>query len=148
MIIIGILFAEDRTKSPIIKLGGIDLTLDKNANKVRISNVANGVSDNDAVNYAQLKNATMHFVYWFHETNSNIENYNNKGATGKNAIAIGIKTKLCQILLHLGNGTEIGTGSDASIAIGTLKDGNKTKIENAKWSLAIGNKTNISKGMI
>lgn len=81
------------------------------------------------------------------KTNDNTENYNNKGATGKNAIAIGIKTKAnSPDSIAFGNGTEIGTGSDASIAIGTLKDGNKTKIENAKWSLAIGNKTNISKG--
>ncbi|MBB5152455.1 hypothetical protein HNR69_001925, partial [Histophilus somni] len=89
-----IVFDVNSQNSPIIKLGGIDLTLDKTANKVRISNVANGVSDNDAVNYSQLKEATLHFVSVKHPSGADSkENYANDGATKDGAIAIGVGAK-------------------------------------------------------
>ena len=70
--------------------------LDNGGNK--ITNVADGVNDTDAVNVNQLKKvkaaadaAKVHFFSV--KGNSSDENYNNDGATGDRALAVGVAAK-------------------------------------------------------
>lgn len=72
-----------------LAIGGGDYTR-------QITGVAAGTNDTDAVNVAQLKEATLHFVSINKGNNNNVttgNNYANDGATGTDAIAIGIGAK-------------------------------------------------------
>ncbi|MDP9909520.1 autotransporter adhesin [Variovorax boronicumulans] len=55
----------------------------------RITNVAAGSDDTDAVNVSQLKGAQTHY-YSVNDNGTQGGNYDNKGATGLNAIAAGV----------------------------------------------------------
>ncbi|WP_235944109.1 hypothetical protein [Variovorax boronicumulans] len=55
----------------------------------RITNVAAGSDDTDAVNVSQLKGAQTHY-YSVNDNGTQGGNYDNKGATGINAIAAGV----------------------------------------------------------
>ncbi|WP_249963221.1 YadA-like family protein [Histophilus somni] len=73
------------------------------------------------------------------------------GATAsgaENSVVIGRKTKVqSENALALGQGSKILTGAKGSIAIGVIGDDNNgTTVENAEWSLAVGNKTNVKGG--
>ncbi|WP_042072715.1 ESPR-type extended signal peptide-containing protein, partial [Acinetobacter gerneri] len=76
-----------------------------------ISNVANGVAPNDAVNVAQLKAQQTHY-YSVNDNGSTGANYNNDGATGKNAIASGVGA-----VSNSENGVAIGSNVNAETVL-------------------------------
>ncbi|WP_249963704.1 YadA-like family protein [Histophilus somni] len=128
------------------KYGALSIGGNNNGTR-QITGVAAGTNDTDAVNVAQLKEATLHFV----SVNGGISsdgNYANNGATQKGAVAIGIGTKAeSQGAVSIGYGTQVLSGSNNSIAIGAVNEnGSETKIENATWAVAIGNKTGVTAG--
>ncbi|MRT33176.1 hypothetical protein FGX01_05280, partial [Xylella fastidiosa subsp. multiplex] len=55
----------------------------------RLTNVAAGGADTDAVNVSQLKAAQTHY-YSVNDNGTPGDNYDNKGATGTNALAAGV----------------------------------------------------------
>ena len=71
-----------------------------------LSNVADGVKDNDAVNVSQLKAST---VKYFSVNSTDAGNRDNTGATGANAIAIGPTAKSTG-----DNGVAIGNNAQAN----------------------------------
>ncbi len=92
---------------------------DAGANKTRqIIGLAAGTNDTDAVNVAQLKAATTHYYSVNSTKTAPGDNYNNEGATGQNALAVGITTS--------------ATATDA-VAIGS------TAKASGNQSLAVGN---------
>ena len=110
-----------------------------NAGNQKITGVAKGEADTDAVNMSQLKaldtkvdtGATHYFSVNSDDSENPADtNWNNDGATGKNAIAIGR------------NASTIGTGS---IAIG---DGAKIFNVNPQHALVIGEKAESAHGSI
>ena len=110
-----------------------------NAGDKKITNVANGEDDTDAVNMLQLKaldtkvdaGATHYFSVNSDDSENPADtNWNNDGATGKNSIAIGR------------NASTIGTGS---IAIG---DGAKIFNVNPQYALVIGENAESAHGSI
>ena len=110
-----------------------------NAGDKKITNVANGEDDTDAVNMSQLKaldtkvdaGATHYFSVNSDDSENPADtNWNNDGATGKNSIAIGR------------NASTIGTGS---IAIG---DGAKIFNVNPQHALVIGENAESAHGSI
>ena len=81
--------------NPAYKVGD---TTEVKANYRRIVNVAGGILDHDAVNVAQLKavanmvtNSVVHYISVKGESQDNDSNYQNDGAKGKGAVAIGEK---------------------------------------------------------
>ncbi|MFY1026897.1 hypothetical protein ACE4RU_03955, partial [Actinobacillus seminis] len=126
------------------------LSIGKNGTETRqITGVAAGTQDTDAVNVAQLKEATTHFVSINNGSNSsnNGNNYANDGATKVGAIAIGVGAKAqSNAAIALGYGTQVLDNSNNSIAIGAVNGGSLTKIENADWAVAIGNNTKVTGG--
>ena len=68
----------------------------------RVTNVAAGAADTDAVNVSQLKAAQTHY-YSVNDNGTQVSNYNNDGATGNNALAAG---------------TNASAGTNRSVAIG------------------------------
>ena len=110
-----------------------------NAGDKKITNVANGEDDTDAVNMSQLKaldtkvdaGATHYFSVNSDDSENPADtNWNNDSATGKNSIAIGR------------NASTIGTGS---IAIG---DGAKIFNVNPQHALVIGENAESAHGSI
>ncbi len=121
------------TGGPSVTTTGID------AGSKKITNVAAGTDDNDAVNMSQLKDLSTKVdagaVHYFSvnaddSENPSDTNWNNDGATGKNSIAIGR------------NASTIGSGS---IAIG---DGAKIFNVNPQYALVIGEKAESAHGSI
>ena len=101
------------------------------ANYRRIVNVAGGILDHDAVNVAQLKavaamvtNGAVHYISVKGESQDNDSNYNNDGAKGKGAVAIGEKALASKGgTVSIGRNAQIlGNGGNAdgegSVAIG------------------------------
>ncbi|WP_276891723.1 S-layer homology domain-containing protein [Dialister micraerophilus] len=101
------------------------------ANYRRIVNVAGGILDHDAVNVAQLKavadmvtNGAVHYISVKGESQDNDSNYNNDGAKGKGAVAIGEKALASKGgTVSIGRNAHIeGNGGNAdgegSVAIG------------------------------
>ncbi|WP_315074677.1 YadA-like family protein [Acinetobacter guillouiae] len=107
----------------------------------RISNVAAASQDTDAVNLSQLKAvqaATTTHYFSVNDGGTQGGNYNNDGATGKNALAVGIGAKAAgENAIAIGNVT-----SDAanSIAIGN----NNSLSNSANSSTAIGHNNNVT----
>ncbi|OBZ32929.1 hypothetical protein A0U42_08500 [Megasphaera sp. DISK 18] len=110
-----------------------------NAGDKKITNVANGENDTDAVNMSQLEaldtkvdaGATHYFSVNSDDSAEPADtNWNNDGATGANSIAIGR------------NASTIGTGS---IAIG---DGAKIFNVNSQYALVIGENAESAHGSI
>ena len=75
----------------------------------QITGVAAGTYDTDAVNVAQLKAAEMHYVSIKSDITGDESNYNNKGATGADSIAIGPEAAA-----STGSAIAIGKGAKAS----------------------------------
>ena len=75
----------------------------------QITGVAAGTYDTDAVNVAQLKAAEMHYVSIKSDISGDESNYNNKGATGADSIAIGPEAAA-----STGSAIAIGKGAKAS----------------------------------
>ena len=97
----------------------------------RLGNVADGVSDNDAVNVSQLNAAK---VKYFSVKSSDAGNVNNDGAIGNNSIAVGPNAQT------QGNyGLSIGSGaqakSDYAVALGYQANNGSTNSTN---SVSIG----------
>ncbi|QIO10243.1 ESPR-type extended signal peptide-containing protein [Acinetobacter lanii] len=111
----------------------------------QITGLAAGTNDTDAVNVAQLKAGATHF-FSVNNTDTASQNYDNKGAKGANAIAIGVNASAISkdnIAIGTNAKAEVGVGSGTtdngnSIAIGTntyTKGLNQTAIgSNAKTS--------------
>ncbi|BEP55487.1 hypothetical protein GmRootV118_27310 [Variovorax sp. V118] len=78
----------------------------------RITNVAAGSDDTDAVNVSQLKGAQTHY-YSVNDNGTQGGNYDNKGATGINAIAAGVDAVAAGVgTVAVGN--MAGSGSTAA----------------------------------
>ncbi|THA39622.1 hypothetical protein E5428_10105, partial [Histophilus somni] len=107
-----------------IKAGGAVLSLSKTSDdKVKISGVADGVAENDVVNFKQLEASKLHFLS-VQGTDKRADNYNNNGAKGTNSVAIGV-------------GASTKSGASGSIAIGHDA---KSSAENA---VVIGNNVSV-----
>ncbi|OZN24086.1 hypothetical protein CFY87_10810, partial [Actinobacillus seminis] len=114
------------TNTTTIKLGGIDLSLNKTGDKVKISGVADGVADNDAVNFKQLEASKLHFLS-VHKADKSKGNYNNDGAKAANSVAIGVDV-------------EAQTGADSAVLVG------HSLSTNVKNSVVVGSNINIEQG--
>ena len=126
-----------RATKAAVSVGVDGEVVDKQGNKIietrQITNVAAGSADTDAVNVAQLKALEKGLVHYF-SVNSTKQgagsNWNNDGATGEDAIAIGKKA------------VSEGVGS---IAIGR---GSKVFNTNTSLGMAIGDGAESSFGSI
>ncbi|WP_143432641.1 ESPR-type extended signal peptide-containing protein, partial [Histophilus somni] len=124
------------TSTATLKVGGTDLTFTQtgtNGNsKVKISGVADGSDQNDAVNFKQLEAAKLHYISVRNDTaasgttSNRNDNFDNDGAKAQNSIAIGHSAKV-----------ENGNSHD-SVAIGY-----QSNVTNAKWSTAVGAETQV-----
>ncbi|MFW2173901.1 YadA-like family protein [Acinetobacter guillouiae] len=107
----------------------------------RISNVAAASQDTDAVNLSQLKAvqaATTTHYFSVNDEGTQANNYNNDGATGKNALAVGIGAKATgENAIAIGN---VSAGAINSIVIGN----NNSLSNSANSSTAIGNNNNVT----
>lgn len=136
-----------------------------NANATRqITGVAAGTEDTDAVNVAQLKalntkvdNGTVHYFSVKADDSKKPAdtNWNNDGATGDKAIAIGQKAK-SQGYGAVAMGTSAHTGANAhyGLALGMKSDsagfaniaiGNEAKAQAAMYATAIGQESVVTK---
>ncbi|WP_249963693.1 ESPR-type extended signal peptide-containing protein [Histophilus somni] len=124
-----------KSKYGALSIGNVET--DKQGNKTyntrQITGVAAGSEDTDAVNLAQLKEATLHFVS-VNGGSSTDGNYANNGAIGKNSIAIGIGTQSkSENSIVLGKNSTIETDISKSISIGVnnhlrAKKGNSSDV--------------------
>ena len=97
----------------------------------KLGNVADGVSDNDAVNVSQLKAAT---VKYFSVNSTDAGNRDNTGATGTNAIAIGPTAKSTgDNALAIGNNAQ--ANSPYAVSLGHYANNGSTNSAN---SVSIG----------
>ena len=107
----------------------------------RISNVAAASQDTDAVNLSQLKAvqaATTTHYFSVNDAGIQGNNYNNDGATGKNALAVGVGAKAVGVnAIAIGN---VSAGAINSIAIGN----NNVLSNTASSSTAIGYNNNVT----
>ncbi|MFY1027036.1 hypothetical protein ACE4RU_04705, partial [Actinobacillus seminis] len=179
-----------------IKANGAELTLTKdNSNKVKLSNVADGKSDYDAVNFKQLEAAKTRYVSINSTEKTEGSNYKNDGAKADKSIAIGVKATAntnaeetvvigTNIDVNVRNSVALGSNinieqnsndnnrKDAVVAIGSglklknakssivigavdersmadnseANDAWRTVVEDATWSVVLGNKTKIKNG--
>ncbi|WP_406812058.1 YadA-like family protein [Histophilus somni] len=155
--------------SAVLKVGGSELTFTKaDGDKVKITGLADGKNDGDAVTVKQLTASQLHYLSVKNgtsntSTGTRTDNYNNDGAKGDKSIAIGVNTKTdmgaigavalgsgaevkSEYGVAIGHGTVVGTGAKNSIAISAAKNGDKGKLEHAEWAISIGNKNNVSGG--
>lgn len=141
----GISFVKNSQDNNPIKIEKSDDTtltfLSKNGGKTKLTNIAAGTADTDAVNVSQLKeNRTKYF-----SVNSDKKdvgsNYYNDGAIGKDAIAIGqdaiVETDAASSVA-LGDGAKVEANAASAIAIGHKAIAQKTN------SIAIGSNTKAS----
>lgn len=132
------------------------------AGGMRITGVKDATHDTDAVNLRQLEyattklqgsidNAKTHF-YSVNGTDAKAGNYDNKGATGKNALAAGVNAKAAgDHAVAVGDGAQANTENALSIGAGN-------EVNAALWaraanasatdSLAIGSGNTISAGVV
>ncbi|MFV5398446.1 trimeric autotransporter adhesin Ata [Acinetobacter baumannii] len=119
----------------------------------RIQNVADGAADSDAATVRQLKAARTHYV----SINDNGQpggNFENDGATGRNAIAVGVKASAAgrEAMAIGGNAQAIGSGAIAmgsssqtvgrgDVAIGRNASTQGAEGVNSNQSVAIGDQT-------
>ncbi|MFW1815946.1 YadA-like family protein [Acinetobacter guillouiae] len=107
----------------------------------RISNVAAASQDTDAVNLSQLKAvqaATTTHYFSVNDEGTQANNYNNDGATGKNALAVGIGAKAA-------GENAIAIGNVTSDAANSIAIGNNNSLSNtASSSTAIGHNNNVT----
>ncbi|MBF1876912.1 trimeric autotransporter adhesin Ata [Acinetobacter baumannii] len=119
----------------------------------RIQNVADGATDSDAATVRQLKAARTHYV----SINDNGQpggNFENDGATGRNAIAVGVNASAAgrEAMAIGGNAQAIGSGAIAmgsssqtvgrgDVAIGRNASTQGAEGVNSNQSVAIGDQT-------
>ncbi|WP_287770963.1 ESPR-type extended signal peptide-containing protein [Megasphaera sp.] len=108
------------TNGPSVTTTGI------NAGNQKITNVVAGVADTDAVNVSQLNANKIHY---FHVNAPEVgTNYNNNGASGTDAIAIGKSTTAANNSVAIGNATILD--SNGGNGSGDIAIGNNAKINN------------------
>ncbi|WP_369799907.1 YadA-like family protein [Cupriavidus sp. SHE] len=98
----------------------------------RVTNVAAGSGDTDAVNVSQLKAASTHY-YSVNDGGVASGNYNNDGATGTNALAAGVNAAAGS-----SNSVAMGNGSQAKSIDARDKADNAIAIGNQAISYATG----------
>ncbi|WP_262780572.1 YadA-like family protein [Acinetobacter guillouiae] len=123
-------------------------------NTRQITNVAAGTIDSDAVNVAQLKAvqaATTTHYFSINDEGIQGNNYNNDGATGKNALAVGIGAKAVgENDIAIGSGAQAMGGRAVVIGLnagsGNISDGdanvligmNAGQNNDGRWNTAVG----------
>lgn len=117
----------------------------------RLVKVADGIDDHDVVVMEQLNNSKTHF-YSVNSKNTTAGNYNNDGATGKNALAAGVGAA-AKGDNSVAIGTSTSTGTQA-IAIGEkAKAGNQGIAVGANTfavssdNMALGNYASVESGV-
>ena len=117
----------------------------------RLVKVADGIDDHDVVVMEQLNNSKTHF-YSVNSKNTTAGNYNNDGATGKNALAAGVGAA-AKGDNSVAIGTSTSTGTQA-IAIGEkAKAGNQGIAVGANAfavssdNMALGNYASVESGV-
>ncbi|MDC4421032.1 trimeric autotransporter adhesin Ata [Acinetobacter baumannii] len=119
----------------------------------RIQNVADGAVDSDAATVRQLKAARTHYVS-INDNGQQGGNFENDGATGRNAIAVGVNASAAgREAMAIGGGAQaIGSGAIAmgsssqtvgrgDVAIGRNASTQGTEGVNSNQSVAIGDQT-------
>lgn len=106
-----------------IKANGAELTLTKdNSNKVKLSGLADGKNEYDAVNFKQLEASKLHFLSV--KGDNSKKNYDNKGAKAANSVAIGVDV-------------EAQNGAESAVLVGHNLN------TNVKHSVVMGSNINI-----
>ena len=142
----GISFVKNSTDNDPIKIEKSDDTtltfLSKNNEKIKLTNIAAGTADTDAVNVSQLiksseENRIKYFSVKSDKTGGG-SNYDNDGAKGQEAVAIGpnaiVETNAASSVA-LGDGAKVEANAASAIAIGHKANAQKTN------SIAIGSNT-------
>ncbi|MFW1728395.1 trimeric autotransporter adhesin Ata [Acinetobacter baumannii] len=119
----------------------------------RIQNVADGAADSDAATVRQLKAARTHYVS-INDNGQQGGNFENDGATGRNAIAVGVNASAAgREAMAIGGSTQaIGSGAIAmgsssqtvgrgDVAIGRNASTQGAEGVNSNQSVAIGDQT-------
>ncbi len=119
----------------------------------RIQNVADGAADSDAATVRQLKAARTHYVS-INDNGQQGVNFENDGATGRNAIAVGVNASAAgrEAMAIGGNAQAIGSGAIAmgsssqtvgrgDVAIGRNASTQGAEGVNSNQSVAIGDQT-------
>ncbi|MGQ0935498.1 trimeric autotransporter adhesin Ata [Acinetobacter baumannii] len=119
----------------------------------RIQNVADGAADSDAATVRQLKAARTHYVS-INDNGQQGGNFENDGATGRNAIAVGVNASAAgrEAMAIGGNAQAIGSGALAmgsssqtvgrgDVAIGRNASTQGAEGVNSNQSVAIGDQT-------
>lgn len=145
----GISFVKNSTDNDPIKIEKSDDTtltfLSKNNEKIKLTNIAAGTADTDAVNVSQLiksseENRIKYFSVKSDKTGGG-SNYDNDGAKGQEAVAIGpnaIVEANAASSVALGDGAKVEANAASAIAIGHKANAQKTN------SIAIGSNTKAS----
>ena len=114
-----------------------------NAGNQKITNVVAGVADTDAVNVSQLNANKIH--YFQVNSAANGTNYNNNGASGTDAIAIGKATAMPHNSVVIGNNAQ-ALDSNGGKGSGDIAIGNGARINNyadQSASIALGQNAQI-----
>ncbi|MGQ1479465.1 trimeric autotransporter adhesin Ata [Acinetobacter baumannii] len=119
----------------------------------RIQNVADGAADSDAATVRQLKAARTHYVS-INDNGPQGGNFENDGATGRNAIAVGVNASAAgrEAMAIGGSAQAIGSGAIAmgsssqtvgrgDVAIGRNASTQGAEGVNSNQSVAIGDQT-------
>ncbi len=119
----------------------------------RIQNVADGAADSDAATVSQLKAARTHYVS-INDNGQQGGNFENDGATGRNAIAVGVNASAAgrEAMAIGGSAQAIGSGAIAmgsssqtvgrgDVAIGRNASTQGAEGVNSNQSVAIGDQT-------
>ncbi|MFH4137019.1 trimeric autotransporter adhesin Ata [Acinetobacter baumannii] len=119
----------------------------------RIQNVADGAADSDAATVRQLKAARTHYVS-INDNGQQGGNFENDGATGRNAIAVGVNASAAgrEAMAIGGSAQAIGSGAIAmgsssqtvgrgDVAIGRNVSTQGAEGVNSNQSVAIGDQT-------
>ena len=141
----GISFVKNSTDNDPIKIEKSDDTtltfLSKNNEKIKLTNIAAGTADTDAVNVSQLKENRIKYFSVTSDKTGVGSNYDNDGAIGKEAVAIGpnaiVETNAASSVA-LGDGAKVEASAESAIAIGHKASAKKTN------SIAIGSNTKAS----
>ncbi|HHP4662262.1 TPA: trimeric autotransporter adhesin Ata [Acinetobacter baumannii] len=119
----------------------------------RIQNLADGAADSDAATVRQLKAARTHYVS-INDNGQQGGNFENDGATGRNAIAVGVNASAAgrEAMVIGGSAQAIGSGAIAmgsssqtvgrgDVAIGRNASTQGAEGVNSNQSVAIGDQT-------
>ncbi|THA20720.1 hypothetical protein E5361_09685, partial [Histophilus somni] len=112
--------------SAVLKVGGSELTFTKaDGDKVKITGLADGKNEGDAVTVKQLTASQLHYLSVKGNGTQNGDNYNNDGAKGDKSIAIGVGAKTAESndgigAVALGSGAEVKSEYGVAIGHGTV----------------------------